>query len=156
MVVTRRGNYELRESRDRGLVLEVLAVALANIDEFIALIKAAPTPPVARTELMSRTWDSELVRGMLSRTGEGAAAYRPVGLDAQYGLQADGLYRLSETQAEQTTVATTGVWSTVTVDMGVNGKWVYGGRVNQIRVDPATNGNSGSADLITIDRVWFE
>ena len=100
-VVTRRANYELREARDRGHVLEGLAVALANIDEFIALIKAAPTPPVARTELMSRTWDSELVRGMLSRTGEGAAAYRPVGLDAQYGLQADGLYRLSETQAEQ-------------------------------------------------------
>ena len=82
-------------------MLEGLAVALANIDEFIALIKAAPTPPVAKTELMSRTWDSELVRGMLSRTGAGAVAYRPAGLDAQYGMQADGLYRLSETQAEQ-------------------------------------------------------
>ena len=104
-VVTRRTVFELREARKRGHVLEGLAVALANIDEFIAIIKAAPTPPVARTELMSRTWDSELVRGMLSRTGEGAAAYRPVGLDAQYGLQADGphssRYRLSETQAEQ-------------------------------------------------------
>ena len=70
-VVTRRTAFELREARERGHVLEGLAVALANIDEFIALIKAAPTPPVAKTELMSRAWDSALVRGMLSRTGDG-------------------------------------------------------------------------------------
>jgi DNA gyrase subunit A len=100
-VVTRRTVYELREARDRGHVLEGLAVALANIDEFIAVIKAAPTPPVAKTELMSRTWDSSLVRELLSRAGESSASYRPLGLDAQFGLQADGLYRLSETQAEQ-------------------------------------------------------
>jgi DNA gyrase subunit A len=99
-VVTRRTVFELREARDRGHVLEGLAVALANIDEFIQVIKAAPTPPVAKTELMSRTWDSALVRELLSRAGD-AQSYRPLGLAAQFGLQADGLYRLSETQAEQ-------------------------------------------------------
>jgi DNA gyrase subunit A len=99
-VVTRRTVFELREARDRGHVLEGLAVALANIDEFIAVIKAAPTPPVAKAELMSRTWDSSLVRELLSRAGD-AASYRPLGLDPQFGLQADGLYRLSDTQAEQ-------------------------------------------------------
>jgi DNA gyrase subunit A len=99
-VVTRRTAFELREARDRGHVLEGLAVALANIDEFIAVIKAAPTPPVARSELMSRTWDSSLVRELLARAGD-ASSYRPLGLDPQFGLQADGLYRLSETQAEQ-------------------------------------------------------
>ncbi|UCG97682.1 MAG: DNA gyrase subunit A [Burkholderiales bacterium] len=100
-VVTRRTVFELREARDRGHVLEGLAVALANIDEFIAIIKAAPTPPVARTELMSRAWDSPLVREMLARAGSQRDAYRPLGLDPQYGLKDDGLYRLSETQAEQ-------------------------------------------------------
>jgi DNA gyrase subunit A len=100
-VVTRRTVFELREARDRGHVLEGLAVALANIDQFIAIIKAAPTPPVAKTELMARAWDSSLVREMLARAGERRDAYRPLGLDAQYGLKDDGLYRLSETQAEQ-------------------------------------------------------
>ena len=100
-VVTRRTVFELREARDRGHVLEGLAVALANIDEFIAIIKAAPTPPVAKTELMARAWDSSLVREMLARAGSQRDAYRPLGLDARYGLKDDGLYRLSETQAEQ-------------------------------------------------------
>jgi DNA gyrase subunit A len=100
-VVTRRTVFELREARDRGHVLEGLAVALANIDEFIAVIKAAPTPPVARAELMSRSWDSSLVREMLARAGAARDDYRPLGLEGQFGLQADGLYRLSETQAEQ-------------------------------------------------------
>jgi DNA gyrase subunit A len=99
-VVTRRTVFELREARDRGHVLEGLAVALANIDEFINVIKAAPTPPVAKTELMSRTWDSSLVRELLSRAGD-PQSYRPLGLAAEFGLQSDGLYRLSETQAEQ-------------------------------------------------------
>lgn len=99
-VVTRRTVFELREARDRGHVLEGLAVALANIDEFIGVIKAAPTPPVARAELMSRTWDSSLVRELLARAGA-PQSYRPLGLAAQFGLQDDGLYRLSETQAEQ-------------------------------------------------------
>jgi DNA gyrase subunit A len=98
-VVTRRTVFELREARDRGHVLEGLAVALANIDAFIAIIKAAPTPPVAKSELMARAWDSSLVREMLARAGQQRDAYRPLGLDPQYGLQGDGLYRLSDTQA---------------------------------------------------------
>jgi DNA gyrase subunit A len=100
-VVTRRTVFELREARKRGHVLEGLAVALANIDEFIALIKAAPTPPVAKTELMARAWDSELVRAMLTRAGDSAAAFRPEGADPRFGLHDDGLYRLSDEQAEQ-------------------------------------------------------
>lgn len=61
-VVTRRTVFQLRKARERGHVLEGLAVALANIDDFIAIIKAAPTPPVARQELMAKSWDSSLVR----------------------------------------------------------------------------------------------
>ena len=105
-VVTRRTVFQLRKARERGHVLEGLAVALANIDEFIAIIKAAPTPPVARQELMSRQWDSSLVREMLQRADEsatvgGRAAYRPDSLPAGFGLQEDGLYRLSEVQAQE-------------------------------------------------------
>jgi DNA gyrase subunit A len=104
-VVNRRTVYELRKARERGHVLEGLAVALANIDDFITLIKNAPTPPVAKAELMARAWDSSLVREMLSRAEGanpgGAAAYRPEGLEAQYGLQGDGLYRLSDVQASE-------------------------------------------------------
>jgi DNA gyrase subunit A len=105
-VVTRRTVYELRKARERGHVLEGLAVALANIDEFIAIIKAAPTPPIAKTELMTRSWDSSLVREMLTRAAPdggtiNADDYRPEGLSAAMGLQSDGLYRLSEDQAEQ-------------------------------------------------------
>jgi len=104
-VVTRRTLFELRKARDRGHVLEGLAVALANIDEFIALIKAAPTPPEAKKELLLRTWDSSVVREMLTRaameTQGGTAAYRPDRLPANLGLQPDGLYRLSEDQAQE-------------------------------------------------------
>jgi len=104
-VVTRRTIFELRKARERGHVLEGLAVALANIDEFIALIKAAPTPPEAKRELMNRTWDSSLVREMLARaegeTPGGRNAYRPEKLAPQFGLQTDGLYRLSEDQAQE-------------------------------------------------------
>ncbi|MEX3787352.1 DNA gyrase subunit A [Paraburkholderia sp. BR14374] len=106
-VLTRRTVYELRKARERGHVLEGLAVALANIDEFIALIKAAPTPPIAKQELMSRSWDSSLVREMLSRaetdnaSAGGRDAYRPEGLNPSFGMQADGLYRLSDTQAQE-------------------------------------------------------
>ncbi len=104
-VVTRRTIYELRKARERGHVLEGLAVALANIDEFIETIKTSPTPPVAKSALMSKSWDSSLVREMLSRAGDGTPggrdAYRPEGLEREYGLQADGLYRLSETQANE-------------------------------------------------------
>ena len=105
-VVTRRTVFNLRKARDRGHVLEGLAVALANIDEFIAIIRAAPTPPVAKTELMSRSWDSGLVREMLTRTrADGASVnaqdYRPEGLQKDWGMGTDGLYRLSETQAQE-------------------------------------------------------
>jgi len=102
-VVTRRTVYELRKARERGHVLEGLAVALANIDEFIATIKASPTPPVAKAALMSKSWDSLMVREMLARAeGEapgGREAFRPEGLPKSFGLQTDGLYRLSEDQA---------------------------------------------------------
>jgi DNA gyrase subunit A len=57
-VVTRRTVFNLRKARERGHVLEGLAVALANIDEFIRIIRESPTPPVAKIELMSRRWDS--------------------------------------------------------------------------------------------------
>ncbi len=104
-VVTRRTVFELRRARERGHVLEGLAVALANIDEFIELIKAAPTPPVAKQELMARSWDAGLVRDMLSRaeseTPGGREAYRPDSLLAIYGMGAEGLYRLSDTQAQE-------------------------------------------------------
>ncbi len=104
-VVTRRTVYELKKARERGHVLEGLAVALANIDEFIETIKTSPTPPVAKTALMSKSWDSALVREMLQRaeadTAGGRAAYRPEGLAPQYGMQPDGLYRLSEDQAQE-------------------------------------------------------
>ncbi|MCY4744378.1 DNA gyrase subunit A [Pelomonas sp. UHG3] len=98
-VVTRRTIFELRKARERGHVLEGLAVALANIDEFIETIKTSPTPPVAKAALMSKSWDSSLVREMLSRAEGGSAAYRPEGLEPEFGMQADGLYRLSEAQA---------------------------------------------------------
>ncbi len=104
-VVTRRTVFELKKARERGHVLEGLAVALANIDEFIALIKAAPTPPIAKQELMRKSWDSSLVREMLSRaeadTPGGREAFRPDGLPPHYGMQADGLYRLSDEQAQE-------------------------------------------------------
>jgi len=102
-VVTRRTVFDLREARRRGHVLEGLAVALASIDDFIAIIKAAPTPPVAKAELVARRWDSPVVREMLARAAQGgsAALYRPEGLDPALGPQDDGTYRLSEEQAEQ-------------------------------------------------------
>ena len=105
-VVTRRTVFALRKARERGHVLEGLAVALANIDEFIAIIRNAPTPPVAKAELISRQWDSKLVREMLTRTRPDGAAvnaedYRPDSLDADFGMGADGLYRLSDTQAQE-------------------------------------------------------
>jgi DNA gyrase subunit A len=106
-VLTRRTVYELRKARERGHVLEGLAVALANIDEFIAIIKAAPTPPIAKQELMAHSWDSSLVREMLQRaeaenaTAGGREAYRPEGLNPAFGMQGDGLYRLSDTQAQE-------------------------------------------------------
>ncbi|PIY28195.1 MAG: DNA gyrase subunit A [Comamonadaceae bacterium CG_4_10_14_3_um_filter_60_42] len=105
-VVTRRTVFNLRKARERGHVLEGLAVALANIDDFIRIIRESPTPPVAKVELMSRPWDSKLVREMLTRTrADGglvnADDYRPDRLERELGMGADGLYRLSETQAQE-------------------------------------------------------
>ncbi|WP_408594102.1 DNA gyrase subunit A [Limnohabitans sp.] len=105
-VVTRRTIFTLRKARERGHVLEGLAVALANIDEFIAIIRNAPTPPVAKAELMTRAWDSKLVREMLTRSrADGgvinADDYRPDGLEKEFGMSQDGLYRLSDTQAQE-------------------------------------------------------
>lgn len=96
-VVTRRTVYDLGKARDRAHVLEGLAVALVNIDPVIALIKASPGAAEARVALMDRLWEPGQVTDMLARAG--AAASRPAGLDAGFGL-VDGGYRLSEAQAQ--------------------------------------------------------
>ncbi len=96
-VVTRRTIFELRKARDRAHVLEGLAVALANIDEVIDLIKRAASPAEAKTGLLDRLWAPGIVTRMLERTG--ARATRPETLAAEFGL-VDGGYRLSETQAQ--------------------------------------------------------
>ncbi|MFO0521647.1 MAG: DNA gyrase subunit A [bacterium] len=101
-VVVRRTVYDLKRARERGHVLEGLAVAMSNIDEVIALIKAAASPAEARAALMGRAWRSPVVEEMLNRAMQGAsggAISRPDGLDAAFGLQAQG-YRLSEVQAQ--------------------------------------------------------
>jgi len=96
-VVTRRTAFELRKARDRGHILEGLAVALSNVDDIIALIKAAPAPADAKRELMARTWRSTLVEQMLERAG--AEASRPEGLLPEYGFSKKG-YKLSDIQAQ--------------------------------------------------------
>jgi DNA gyrase subunit A len=96
-VVTRRTVFELRKARERGHVLEGLAVALSNVDEIIALIKAAPTPADAKIGLMGRTWRSAVVEEMLLRAASDAS--RPDGLAPEFGFSAQG-YRLSEAQAQ--------------------------------------------------------
>jgi len=97
-VVTRRTSYDLRKARERAHVQEGLAVALSNVDEVIALIKAAPSPVEARQQLLGRAWPSRLVADMLARAAEGAT--RPPGAGPGVGLGPDG-YRLSETQAQR-------------------------------------------------------
>ena len=96
-VVTRRTLFELRKARERGHLLEGLAVALSNVDEVIALIKAAPTPAAAKQELMARTWRSALVEDLLARTASERS--RPEGLAPEFGLRKSG-YRLSDAQAQ--------------------------------------------------------
>ena len=96
-VVTRRTVFELRKARERGHILEGLAVALSNVDEIIALIKAAPTPPDAKRSLMARDWRSPVVEEMLARSASDAS--RPEGLLPEFGLSAQG-YRLSDAQAQ--------------------------------------------------------
>ena len=96
-VVTRRTIYDLRKARERAHMLEGQAVALANIDEVIAVIKASPTPAEAKVALMSRAWSGGAVPAMLERAGN--VPTRPDGLAEEFGLKADG-YRLSDTQAQ--------------------------------------------------------
>ena len=96
-VVTRRTVFELRKARERGHILEGLAVALSNVDEIITLIKAAPTPPDAKRSLMERQWRSPVVEEMLVRAASDAS--RPDGLAPEYGLSEQG-YRLSDVQAQ--------------------------------------------------------
>ncbi len=99
-VVVRRTRYELTRARERGHVLEGLAVALSNVDEIIALIKAAPTPADAKVGLMARRWRSALVEDMLKRTA--AEAARPEGLAPEFGWQGKEPpgYNLSDVQAQ--------------------------------------------------------
>jgi len=96
-VVTRRTLFELRKARDRAHVLEGLAVALANIDEVIKLIREAASPADAKRELLAQQWKSGAVEAMLERAGSDAS--RPQGLAAEFGLSEQG-YRLTETQAQ--------------------------------------------------------
>jgi DNA gyrase subunit A len=96
-VITRRTVFELRKARERGHILEGLAVALSNVDEIIAMIKAAQTPAEAKRGLMSRTWRSTLVEGMLARVA--AESSRPDGLAPEFGLSPQG-YLLSDAQAQ--------------------------------------------------------
>ena len=97
-VVTRRTVYDLRKARERGHVLEGLAVALSNVDEIIAIIKHSATPPLARAELMTKTWRSQLVEEMLTRSS--ADQFRPESLPREFGPSAQG-YRLSDVQAQR-------------------------------------------------------
>jgi DNA gyrase subunit A len=97
-VITRRTVFELRKARERGHILEGLAVALANVDEMIKIIKAAPTPPDAKKELMARTWKSSVVEGML--IGAAMEFSRPEGLSKEFGLGASG-YKLSDIQVQE-------------------------------------------------------
>jgi DNA gyrase subunit A len=101
-VVTRRTLFELKKARDRGHILEGLAVAVSNMDEMIALIKGSATPVIAKQELMSRTWQATLVNELLARATEKtvAEAFKPEGLSETYGLMADG-YKLSDVQANE-------------------------------------------------------
>ncbi|MDG1663152.1 MAG: DNA gyrase subunit A [Pseudomonadales bacterium] len=96
-VVTRRTVYLLRKARERGHILEGWAIALANIDPVIALIKASPTSAEAREKLINASWELGSVAEMLERAG--ATASRPDELSDQYGV-VDGKYQLSPTQAQ--------------------------------------------------------
>ena len=97
-VITRRTVYDLKKARDRGHVLEGLAVALENVDEMIKIIKSAKTPPDAKIELMKQTWKSTVVEGMLQKTSSGLS--KPDGLSDKFGLTEKG-YKLSDNQAQE-------------------------------------------------------
>ncbi len=103
-VVTRRTQFELKKARDRGHILEGLAVALANVDEIIALIKSSATPPEAKAALLSKPWQSKVVEDMLMRAagdmlGPKTNAFRPLDLPPEFGLHKQG-YFLTEVQAQ--------------------------------------------------------
>ena len=95
-IITRRTVFDLRKARERGHVLEGLAVALANVDRMIELIKAAPTPPVAKERLLAEIWEPGLVGSEMCIRDR----FQPDDLDPRYGLKAEG-YRLSDTQAQE-------------------------------------------------------
>jgi DNA gyrase subunit A len=97
-VITRRTVFELKKARARGHVLEGLAVALANVDDMITLIKAAPTPPEAKVDLMAKIWQSPVVEEMLKRAAMEAS--RPEGMSVDFGLTPNG-YKLSDVQAQE-------------------------------------------------------
>ncbi|MDT8406842.1 MAG: DNA gyrase subunit A [Methylococcales bacterium] len=96
-IVTRRTLYNLKKARERAHILEGLAVALANIDEMIELIKTSPTPPQAKQGLLARSWQAGLLVALLDRAD--ANRSRPEHLAPEFGLN-DGQYRLTETQAQ--------------------------------------------------------
>ncbi len=97
-VVTRRTVYELRKARERGHLLEGLAVALSSIDPVIKLIKESSTPQEAKERLIATSWDGGYVLAMLDKTG--ANACKPDDLPEQFGLKEDGKYHLSPAQAQ--------------------------------------------------------
>jgi DNA gyrase subunit A len=98
-VVVRRTRYDLRKARERGHVLEGLAVALSNVDEIIALIKASASPSEAKAALMARAWRSSLVEDMLRRASADVA--RPEGLAPEFGWHGPNAgYKLSDVQAQ--------------------------------------------------------
>ncbi|MFK9072280.1 DNA topoisomerase (ATP-hydrolyzing) subunit A [Proteus sp. WDL240414] len=97
-VVTRRTIFELRKARDRAHILEALAVALANIDPVIEMIRQAPNPAEAKAALIAQPWDLGSVSTMLERAGDSNVA-RPEWLEPQYGVH-DGKYYLTEQQAQ--------------------------------------------------------
>ena len=97
-VVTRRTVFDLRKARERGHILEGLAVALANVDEIVELIKSSETPAIAKERLLGRAWKSAMVEEMLARIDPEYS--RPVNIGPEYGLHADG-YRMTEIQAQR-------------------------------------------------------
>jgi DNA gyrase subunit A len=97
-VVTRRTIFDLRKARERGHILEGLAVALANVDEIVELIKSSETPVIAKARLLDRAWKSAMVEEMLARIDPEFS--RPANIGPEYGLHADG-YHLSEIQAQR-------------------------------------------------------
>ncbi|MEO6269183.1 MAG: DNA gyrase subunit A, partial [Lautropia sp.] len=100
-VLTRRTVFELRKARERGHLLEGLAVAVANVDEMIVLIKASPTPPIAKERLLARSWAAGIASAMVERASGDATSLRPDNVEAGVGLLADGSYQLSDTQATE-------------------------------------------------------